>query len=96
MSGEAPKEQDVEVDSEESLAAKKAATQEDVWEAFNGQLRDVEFLVRKAGVVQRMEEKMRGEYESKGKEIGEFNSSFSSLPLFPSRWLVFYGTTSTS
>lgn len=51
---------------------------EQVWTLFNAQLREVEFGVKKVGIVERMEERMRAKYEAKGKQIGP-----SPLP-FPS------------
>ena len=71
------------------MAAANVNVDEDVWDAFHLQLRDTEFLVRKAGVVRRMEEKMRGEYEHRGREIGqsqpEFRSSVHACP--PASWV---------
>lgn len=51
---------------------------EQVWTLFNAQLREVELGVKKVGIVERMEERMRAKYEAKGKQIGP-----SPLP-FPS------------
>jgi len=81
----APIVEEEEKESEESIAEKKAAIQDEIWESFNGQLQDLEFLVRKAKTVGKMELKMRGEYEKKGREIGE--SSFPSFLLHLSHHL---------
>lgn len=62
-------------DSIELNAEKQRQVAEDVWDGFRLQLRDTEFLVKKAGVVSRMEEKMRAEYDAKGTEIGQSDTS---------------------
>jgi hypothetical protein len=63
---------------DDEAAAAKAAQ---VWSLFSAQLREVELGVKKVGIIERMESRMRTKYEAKGKQMGasSLNSSSSCL-----------------
>lgn len=54
----------------------EAAKAAQVWSVFSAQLREVELGVKKVGIVERMEARMRAKYEAKGRQMG---ASFQAL-----------------